>query len=62
MKFTLAIAALLVSVNAVTLRQMDPSTGAPIPICNGANSSQCTEADEVVKHRVARPFKKLSDS
>jgi hypothetical protein len=26
-------------------------TGAPIAICNGANAGNCTEADEVVKHR-----------
>jgi len=35
----------------------DLSTGAPIPICNGANTGNCTEADEVVKHRLRRPFK-----
>jgi hypothetical protein len=37
-----------------------PTTGAPIPICNGANEGKCTEADEVVKHRLRRPFKRAA--
>jgi hypothetical protein len=35
-------------------------TGAAIPICNGANAGACTEADEVVKHRLRRPFKRAA--
>jgi hypothetical protein len=35
-------------------------TGAAIPICNGANEGACTEASEVVKHRVRRPFKRAA--
>ena len=31
-----------------------PSTGDAIAICNGANVGHCTEADEVVKHRLRR--------
>ena len=38
--------------------KFDPSTGAPIPICNGANTGDCTEADEVVVHRLRRPHKR----
>jgi hypothetical protein len=32
-------------------------TGAAIAICNGFNQGHCTEAEEVVKHRLRRPFK-----
>ena len=32
-------------------------TGEVIAICNGANDGHCTEADEVVKHRLRRPGK-----
>ena len=33
---------------ALQLETEDYSTGEPIPICNGANQNNCTEADEVV--------------
>jgi len=36
------------------------STGPAIPICNGANAGNCTEAAEVVKHRIRRPFKRAA--
>ena len=62
MKFTIVIAALLASSQAVLLQHHthshDLSTGNPIPICNGANSGNCVEADEVVKHRLRRPHKR----
>ena len=62
MKFTIAIAALfLSSTQAVLLQKGDGSTGEIIPICNGANSNNCTEADEVVKHRLIRPYKKAAE-
>ena len=32
-------------------------TGPAIAICNGLNEGHCTEAEEVVKHRLRRPFK-----
>jgi len=35
-------------------------TGAAIAICNGLNQGHCTEADEVVKHRLRRPFKQAA--
>ena len=35
-------------------------TGAPIAICNGANAGHCTEADEVVKHKVRRAGKRAA--
>ena len=38
-----------------------PETGAPIPICNGANKGACTEADEVVKKRLRRPHKRAAE-
>ena len=57
MKFIIA-AFLVLSSQAVLLQH--PSTGDPIPICNGANSSNCTEADEVVKHRTRRPHKRAA--
>ena len=31
-----------------------PETGDIIPICNGGNAGNCTEASEVVKHAVRR--------
>ena len=37
-----------------------PESGAPIPICNGANAGACTEADEVVKNRLRRPHKRAA--
>ena len=55
MKFIIA-AFLVLSSQAVLLQH--PSTGDPIPICNGANSGNCVEADEVVKHRLRRPHKR----
>ena len=36
-------------------RDLDRGSGDPIPICNGSNSGECTEADEV-KHRVRNNF------
>ena len=35
-------------------------TGDAIPICNGANEGACTDASEVVKHRIRRPFKRAA--
>ena len=58
MKFAFAVVALVAAASAVTLK--DPSTGDPIPICNGANSSNCTEADVVVRHRIRRPHKRAA--
>ena len=57
MKFTFAILALVATSQAILLQKGGIETGDPIPICNGANSSNCTEADEVVKHRRRRPHK-----
>ena len=37
-----------------------PTTGPAIPICNGANAGACTEAEEVVKHRLRRPGKRAA--
>ena len=34
-----------------------PTTGDAIPICYGGNDGHCTEASEVVKHRLRRPGK-----
>ena len=59
MKFGFVLAALAV-VSAHKLNDEDRSTGDPIPICNGANSSNCTEASVVVKHRVRRPHKRAA--
>ena len=42
----------------IELHKYDPSTGAPIPICNGANAGECTEASEVVKRRLRRAHKR----
>ena len=53
-----AVLALIATVGAINIKH--PSTGAPIPICNGANSNDCTEADVVVKHRVRRPHKRAA--
>ena len=61
MKFTFVIAALFLSATqAVMLQKESPDTGAPIPICNGANSHNCVEADVVVKHIYRRPFKRAA--
>ena len=35
-------------------------TGAAIAICNGLNAGHCTEAAEVVKHRIRRPGKRAA--
>lgn len=35
-------------------------TGRAIAICNGANEGHCTEASEVVKHRIRRPGKRAA--
>lgn len=35
-------------------------TGAAIAICNGANAGHCTEADEVVKHKLRRAGKRAA--
>ena len=52
MKIAVVFAALLVSANALRLGydydEDDIASGNPIPICNGANSSNCVEADVVV--------------
>ena len=65
MKFTLALTFLVAASQAVVLEHhhhvADPSTGAPIAICNGANSGACVEANEVVKHHIRRPFKRAAE-
>ena len=58
MKFAFAVVALIAAASAATINH--PSTGDPIPICNGANSDNCSEADEVCKHRVRRPHKRAA--
>ena len=58
MKFAFAIAMIFATAEAINVNH--PSTGAPIPICNGANSSDCTEADVVVQHRIRRPHKRAA--
>jgi hypothetical protein len=35
-------------------------TGESIAICNGMNTGHCTEAAEVVKHRLRRPGKRAA--
>ena len=62
MKFATILAAIAIVGNATLLQRhhKDPSTGAPIPICNGANTGNCMEASEVVKHAVRRPHKRAS--
>ena len=56
MKFTYAVLALVATAEAIR----SPSTGKPIPICNGLNSHDCTEADVVVKKRLRRPHKRAA--
>ena len=46
---------------AVTLNHATPDTGAAIPICTGANSGKCTEADEVVVKKLRRAGKRAAD-
>ena len=61
MKFGFVLAALfMATTDAATIQKNDRSTGAPIPICNGANSHDCTEASVVVQHRVRRPHKRAA--
>ena len=61
MRTALYIASILVaSSQALSLEKFSPDTGAPIPICNGANDGQCTEANDVVVHRVRRPHKRAA--
>ena len=57
MKFTLILAAIVCTSQAIMLQKNTPETGDIIPICNGANSNNCTEADVVVVHRAIRPHK-----
>jgi hypothetical protein len=56
----ITIALFLASSKAITLDRFDPAHGTPIPICNGANAGKCTEADEVVVHRVRRAYKRAA--
>jgi len=35
-------------------------TGGAIAICNGYNNGHCTEAADVVRHRLRRPFKRAA--
>jgi hypothetical protein len=37
-----------------------PTTGPAIAICNGMNNGHCTEAAEVVRHRLRRPGKRAA--
>ena len=54
------VAIVLASANAVSLEKMDPSTGAPIAICNGLNAGKCVTAEEVNTKAVRRPFKRAA--
>ena len=45
---------------AVTLKYDDPTYGAAIPICNGANAGKCTEADAVVIKKLRRDGKRAA--
>ena len=56
----ITIALFLASSSAVTLDKFDPAHGAPIPICNGANEGSCTEANDVVVHRIRRAYKRAA--
>jgi len=53
-----------VALNSKDIPFPDPSntygTGPAIPICNGRNPENCTEANEVVKRRLRRPGKRAS--
>ena len=51
---------MVASANAVSLQDSDPSTGAPIPICNGANKGNCVTAEEVTTKRLRRPYKRAA--
>ena len=48
----LSLGLMVASTQAVKIN--GPETGAPIPVCNGANPLNCTEVDEVVKHAYRR--------
>ena len=48
----LSLGLVVASTQAVKIN--GPETGAPIPVCNGANPLNCTEVDEVVKHAYRR--------
>ena len=52
------VCALVASTQAIKLA--GSGTGDAIPICNGANSHNCVEADVVVQHRVRRPNKRAA--
>ena len=41
-------------------KAQDPSTGAIIPICNGANKGKCTTAEEVVTKKIRRAGKRAA--
>ena len=62
MKYAFVIAALVFTAQSVTLQKsaQDLSTGNPIPICNGMNSGNCTEADVVVVNRLRRDHKRAA--
>ena len=55
MRIILLLAAIASTTSAIKLSdaKKDPSTGTPIPICNGANDrfgGKCETAETVVKH------------
>ena len=54
------VAIAIASANAVSLDKMDPSTGAPIAICNGANKGKCVTAEEVTTKHLRRPYKRAA--
>ena len=60
MKFGFVLATLVVFAEAARISKGDRGSGDPIPICNGANSHDCTEASVVVQHRVRRPHKRAA--
>ena len=60
MKYTFVIAAVVAFTQAVKLEKQDLSTGPPIPICNGMNAGNCTEADVVVVNAIRRPNKRAA--
>mgnify|MGYP001060097367 CR=1 FL=1 len=56
--FTIAL--FLSSASALNLQKLDPAHGEPIAICNGAIQGSCTEAEDVVKHRLRRAYKRAA--
>ena len=56
----ISLALLVASASAISIKRMDPAHGPPIAICNGANAGACTEADEVVVHKLRRPYKRAA--